>query len=180
MLNNGTINEGLHTVDTNADGVANGYTLDGGASTLTVVAPTTADNLVGNWQQIALPSLATNYARLMRIFSTGWSVGDIVSFSARVQTDNIITTAAPFYVTAVQANASYVTPGGVSDPTPRNGWVAWTVDVDGMVYVEFPILTGTTGLSVQILISNPVSAGIPRLRVGEVTLRNLTTGGLLI
>lgn len=179
MFNNGTLNEGMFTVDTNADGVANGLALTGTA-TASVVAPTAADDLMGNWQQLQRTTGNTGIAFLNRSVSSGWSVGDVLALSARIQTDNINTTQTPFYVNLqISIPGGYLTPVG-SVTTLYHGLLQWTSDVDGLAYVEAPVPAGASTVTFQIQMNAVANAGTPRVRVGEATLRNLTTGGLLV
>lgn len=182
MLNDGTINQGLFTVDTNADGVADGLTKTGSTSVASVVAPTTADNINGNWQQLTRTTGGTGSATLQKQFTTGWSVGDVIAFSARVQTANIGTTQTKFYVRLFNAiPGGYTTLSGSNITQGFQGIQAWLSDVDdGLVYVEAPVPAGATTLYFQMQLDAVTNAGTPTLRVGEVTVVNLTTGGLLV
>ncbi|MDT5057717.1 MAG: hypothetical protein QOF66_6083 [Mycobacterium sp.] len=98
MFNDGTTNLGMFTLDTNADGIANGLTLVGSAVTATIVTPTAADELNGNWQQISRTTGATGLVYLNTSFASGWSVGDVLAVSFRVQASGLSTTAC--YATA--------------------------------------------------------------------------------
>lgn len=177
LLNDGTINQGLFTSDSNSDGIADGLT-QSGTSVNILVAPVPTDQLLGNWQQMTVA--AGNTASLSKSF-TGWSVGDKLAVAARIQTSNMVASAATFSL-GVQASI----PGGLtlsdttsvtSTPNGINSWLAADL-TDGEVYVEFTISAGTTQLSFQASISS-VTSGTATLRFGEATVRNLTTGDLL-
>lgn len=178
LFNDGTTNLGLFTVDSNADGVANGLTASGTAA-YAVVAPATSDNLSGNWQQATATTGQT--AVLQASFTTGWSVGDIIAFSARFQTEGVEASLAQ-YLLAVTTDTpgGYTPPGGTSQTTLYNGMDGWNSDMeDGELYVEFPVLSQMTNMYLLVWIQL-VTSGTMKLRIGEVTIRNLTTGGLLV
>lgn len=178
LFNNGTINLGLFT--TNASGVGTGLSY-AGTGTASIVAPVTSDNLMGNWQQIARATGNTGTAFASKTFSAGWSVGDVIAFSCRVQTSGIDTTLTPFSVYMTQAvPGGFTTPNGVSLTFLPEGLNSWTSDVDGLVYREFTIVAGCTTLGFTMQMSAVPNAGTPWLRVGELTVYNLTTGGQLV
>lgn len=169
LFNNGTINLGVFT--TSAGGVGTGLTHTGTA-TFSIVASTSPDELAGNWQQMVVA--AGNTASLQAALTSGWSVGDTLALSCRVQTQNMASSNAEYSV-ALVSNVS---------PT-YNGMAVWggfatlAPDiVDGELYLEFEIPSGTTSLTFYSWIQS-VATGNATLRVGEVTIRNLTTGGFL-
>lgn len=183
MLNDGTNNIGLFNTDTNTDGVADGWTLNSGlAAKCSLVAPQTADNLLGKWQQI---SLAQGDATvwLLKILSTGFSVGDVLAISARVQTTGIDVSGAAWTVGLNQYFAggyTYPAPGSGTGPNPgsvQSGCVGWLSDVvDGLIYAEVPVLAGSPSVFAQIQFGGATAAGTSVLRVGEFSIVNLTTG----
>lgn len=182
MFNNGTINEGLHTVDTNADGVANGLSSGGtGTRSYAVVAPVATDQLAGSWQQSTAAASATS--NVTRSFSTGWSVGDTIAFSARVQASGIEASGGGWWLVALKTDipGGYTAPDGTTGLTYLwDGTYQWDCDMaDGELYVEFTIPTGATTLQLWESLGGATTAPIT-LRVGELTVRNLTTGGLLV
>ncbi len=183
LLNNGAINIGLFT--TNVSGLGTGWTLQqGSASTCTIVAPTAQDQLSGNWQQIACAA-GVGETWFSLTLSTGWSPGDILAISARIQTSNIWGSQGNWSVAMVQYFS-----GGYNYPPPGTGsaspagyvWAGcngWLSDVsDGLMYVEVPMLAGTTTVFAMAQCTGGTS-GTAILRLGEFTIVNLTTGSIL-
>lgn len=182
LFNSGTVNYGLFTTDANSDGVADGLTGSGtGTYSFTRVAPVSTDQLLGFWQQATVSAGGT--ANLIASFSTGWSVGDTIAFSARIQTSGVDASNGSWHLVALKTD----TPGGFSLPDGSgsatylwNGTYVWDGDIDdGDLYIEFVIPATATDLIFNATL-NAASGGTATLRVGEVTVRNLTTGGLLI
>lgn len=178
MFNDGTNNLGLFTLDSNSDGLGNGLTLVGPA-TCSLVAPTSQDNLHGQWQQMTVT--AGNQAHYYYTFSTGWNVGDLIAFSARVQTNGIEASGTTWNCSIINNTpGGFVTPDGTNVTVLYNGLVSWQSDiVDGELYVEFPILSAMTTMQLYVWVET-VPTGSATVRVGEATVRNLTQGGLLI
>lgn len=186
MLNNGTINQGLFTVDTNADGVADGLSASGaGTYALSLVDPTPQDQLMGKWQQVVVSSIG-GVANVVASFTTGWSVGDTIAFSARIQTSGSEAALGGWHLVALLTDI----PGGFAMPDGSgsstflwHGVTSWLNDMnDGELYIEFVIPTGSTDLQLWIT-ANMIGATVATpltLRVGEVTIRNLTTEGVLV
>jgi lysophospholipase L1-like esterase len=177
LFNNGTINLGLFTTDTNSDGVADGLTASG-AGTFSLVTPLASDNLYGKWQQMTASTGQT--PSLQASITTGWSVGDVIAFSCRVQTQNIEAAGAVFDVCLLtDTPGGFTPPGGSSVTALYNGIENWTGDAeDGELYVELTVLSAMTDMKLLVWLPS-VTSGTATVRVGEVTIRNLTTGGLL-
>lgn len=148
-------------------------------------ANTPAANLIGKWQQI---SLAQGDATvwLLKILSTGYSAGDVLAISARVQTTGIDVSGAAWTIGLNQYFAggyTYPAPGSGTGPNPgsvQSGCVGWLSDVvDGLVYAEVPVLAGSPSVFAQIQVGGATAAGQSVVRVGEFTIVNLTTGAIL-
>lgn len=76
--------DGTFSVDTNADGVANGWTWTPGTATATVQR--VADSaIVGKWQEMAVTVNAAFTPQFSRVLNSGWSVGDRLRFTGRVK-----------------------------------------------------------------------------------------------
>lgn len=186
MLNDGTNNIGLFNFDTNADGVADGWTLNTGLATkCSRVIPAGPDRLLGYWQQISVVTGDTQVWPIKSL-TTGFSAGDVLAISARVQTSNIFASGAAWSVGLVQYFAggyTYPAPGsGSAVPAGyvQSGCVGWLSDVDdGLLYVEVPVLAGATSTFAQIQLAPGAGAGTGVLRIGEFTIVNLTTGAYL-
>lgn len=184
LFNDGSsLNYGLFTTDTNADGVADGLAGSGtGTHSFSLIAPISSDELRGNWQQSVVSSIGGT-SNLIASFTTGWSIGDTIAFSCRVQTSGV-EAAGGQYLVALKTD----TPGGFTAPDGTMGLVylwqgipSWDGDIpDGELYVEFVIPALATDLQLWVSITSVTVATPLTLRVGEVTIRNLTTGGLLI
>lgn len=190
LFNDGTSNLGLFLTDANSDGLADGLTASG-TGTKSLVTPTTTDDLLGRWQQLAATS---GQSCTVTASLTGWSVGDRIAFAARVQAEDIETSGAK-YTVAVMASTpgGYTIPSGGSVTELYHGLWQWGLinppsqsgaggdgggDIDDAeLYVEFDVIPEMTALVLNILLVGG-SSGTAKLRVGEVTVRNLTAGGL--
>lgn len=171
LLGSGSVNYGLFTADADSDGTADGLTAYG-TGTPSLVTPTAADNLQGNWQQFARTTGQTGSAGIYR-YLNGWSPGDTIAFSARIQTDDVAAT-----LTQLSVGIQHFDAGG---PTVQfYGPWGGRADFDGTIYVEFPVPAGTTFLVFYAYLNDVFAAGNPTFRVGEVTIRNLTTQGVMI
>lgn len=188
LFNDGTRNLGVFTTDTNSDGLADGLTFTGTA-TKSLVTPTADDAVLGNWQQLAA---TTGQTGTITAPLTGWTVGDRIAFSACFQAEDIETTGAEYTIAVTAA-----TPGGFTLPTggdvttlyhgiwqwgfidPTQGGISGGGDMNDTaeMYVEFDITPEMTALALNIALVGG-STGTAKLRVGEVTVRNLTTSGL--
>jgi hypothetical protein len=183
---------GLFNADTNADGVADGWTVQqGSAAKCSVITPTpnsgepgNQDDLAGKWQQLSGVSGDTGLW-LLKLLTTGFSVGDVLQISARVQTENIEATGSFWTVGFGQlfsGGYTYPSPGVGTAPSGEvpGGCNAWASDVeDGLVKVEVPILAGANSRYAQMKLSVVAAGATAKLRVGEFTVINLTTGAYL-
>jgi hypothetical protein len=80
----------------------------------------------------------------------------------------------------ISTPGGFITPSGTSVTSVYHGLYGWSVDVDGLVYVEAPIPVGATNVSYDMRLQDVTNAGTANLRIGELTIVNLTTGGLLV
>lgn len=186
MLNNGTTNLGLFTTDSNADGVADGLGASGSGYTCSLVAPSSSDQIQGNWQRSTVAAIGGS-SLLAYTFSTGWSIGDVIAFSARIRTSGFDVSSGDtqgFYLVSLKTDtpSGFTVPDGSASLTFLwNGIYEWDSDIDdGELYVEFPIPVGATDLVLWMSVGSTTVATPMVLDVAEVTVRNLTTGGLLI
>lgn len=170
LFNNGSAtNHGLNHVDSNTDGLADGWTVSGEVATHTVVAPTSEDGLVGQWQELSrVDSDTVGWTQILSPAIVAYSVGDRMAFSCRLQTENIETTGVHWYCRVTNNNSTdsslrFAGPMGSNTP-----------DWDGLVYAEYNVPSGTTSIQIQVGMTNLPSSGTAKMRVGEVTLRNLT------
>lgn len=177
LFGSGSLNWGLFT--TNASGVGTGLTNVGSGGTASIVAPDPSDNLMGNWQRISTSS--GQAGRALLTFLSGWSVGDRLALSARVRARGFNGANSYYDVQTQMARSSGTwSQGGSSVSTLVQGLNVGTADVDGLMYVEFDIYAATTSLRLQIDVGIVSGTGTPVLDVGELTVTNLTTGGLLV
>ncbi len=172
LFGSGTAAYGMFLVDTNSDGVADGLT-SSGTATFDLDPVDAWDETKGQWQQIIRTTGQAGNATLTSAPLTGWTVGDTLAFSCRVDTVGFNGTAegAPYYV-ALRCD-------GAAENTEIAGINGWTTNTDGLQYVEFAIPPGTTELTFFMEVQAVVGTADPILRVAEVTIHNLTTGGAL-
>lgn len=169
LFNDGSVNLGMFTVDTNADGIANGLSLiPGGPSTQSLVTPAGGDDLLGKWQQIARTTGNTGDMFMFCSIGSGWSAGDVIAFSARIQTEAMLTSNTAWSV-ALQTDLG------------EAGCSGWNSDLaDGLLYVEVTLPVANSLVWFKMAVAAVGGTGSPKLRAGEVSVVNLTTGGLLV
>lgn len=186
LLNDGTNNIGLFNTDTNADGVADGWTVNGGsAANCSIVAPAYGDRIVGNWQRLSWTN-GQAALWLTKALATGYSAGDVLAVSARIRTTGVELASASWTVVFHQyfsGGYTYPAPGsgsgGAAGYVP-GGCVQWSTDVDdGLMYTEVPVLPSATQRFASIQLSGVGASGVANLDVAEFTIVNLTTGQLL-
>lgn len=192
LFGSGTgLNYGVFT--TSSNGLGTGLT-QYGSGTASIVTPTESDDLSGNWQQLSRTDGQTGTTTLASGLLTGWHVGDVISFSARVQTTDLNTDWSATDTVPTDINAlncylrqdiptGYVTAVGTKTSMYQGlfNWIGG--DVDGLFQVEFTILPGTTALQLGFgigLYSGSAISGNPVARFGEVTVTDVTTGQQLV
>jgi len=161
------LQNGVFIGDSNADGHADiwtGTSATGVARSL--VVPTLADDLAGNWQQMVRSPGGTSTVILSQVsIVTGWAVGDLLAFACRVQSVGYVASGQTF-----TAQVQFVGSGAHN----LEASYSWKVDMpDGLLYSEGAVPAGTTSLSVTVSSTVPAT-GTTTLRIGEMTLRNLT------
>jgi hypothetical protein len=137
--------------------------------------------LYGNWQKLSRTTGATGLAYLYWQFASGWSVGDVLALSFRVQATGLDTTGS--YASGwlnFGVPGGYTLPSGSSVTSVFHGLAAWNADVDGLIYVEAQVPVGATSMTWYQELQDVLNPGTANLLVGELTLVNLTTGGLLV
>lgn len=178
LWNAGGINAGIFATDANSDGLADGgLTATGTGLTCSLVNPTATDRIGGKWQQLARAASSTGQATInCNPWTTGFSVGDILEFSSDIQTENMVAAGTSWtYGILLQAvtDASEVFMG-VSN---------YAADIDylnnggGNLSFQFQVPVGGAGMYWYAAINaNPHASLVAKLRLGELTIRNLTTG----
>lgn len=153
---------------------------NGGANNFrAITAPATADNLKGNWfdlwkdaaQAAATGTDYTSYSPSIAAGPSTFAVGDRMRFACRVRIEDI--------ENAVASNAAghfigvtlFVGGANVNMGPLYQYQINLT---DALAVIEFTVPTGATTLAPQIGI-----AGQGKIRVGQMTLRNLTKLGAL-
>lgn len=171
---------GLFTADTNADGIADGWSSFSG-SNYTFTVQTDADGYT-KWQRIAVGTTSTGSGLLQWSASSLVTPGDVIELCARVQTSG--------FTAAQVAPAS----GGSGGTGPSWGLTcsitgygndalapAYTVHndiADGVLYARLVVPAGATGqLKVNISTTGAPASGSCYVQVANVALRNLTTLG---
>jgi hypothetical protein len=156
------LSNGLFLTDTNADGIADSWTVyGGGASTNSLITSDTS--ILGNWGQMVVTSSAT------RIFentiTTGFVVGNKLSIFGKI---NVIAEAgSATYDLKLTFNGSSSTIKLLSN---------WTKDLDGTFYHEFTVPTATTSISFAII----NLSGTGTYKLAQVGIVNLTQNSLII
>jgi len=166
LLGNGTF-----ATDSNSDGLADGWAVGGSPTgfTRSLVAPTAGADINGNWQQVTRATTDTNAAWIYKQISSGWSVGDVLEYSVRVQAEGFTGSGASF--------STYIKPGNLADAYGAVN--SWTEDiVDGLLTVRFSVPATATTLFCYVANLTVPTSGTTEFRVAEATVRNLTTMGL--
>lgn len=164
---------GLFVSDSNADGLANGWTASGTNLTYSLVAPVAADNLIGNWQRVVRTTggaTGTVYQAAVSGSSGYWAPGDTIAYCGR------------FRSTVAGTGSTYTAQVTWTGSATHNlePMFTWDVDIaDGTFYGEAVIPAGTTALNAQISLSVPTS-GSSTLDIGELTLWNISRANALM
>lgn len=157
---------GLFLVDTNADGLSDGFTKTAGGTASRVTGDPT---IKGTWQRLTDTSTSQAFISSSPNLTTGWSVGDVVAVCGRVTIVNGTSTA----VTGVQLSFNGGTPNSVRPLS------AWTTDVEnGVFYAEDTIPAGTTSIGLNFNRTASV-AGNGYAQIAQFTVLNLTTLGVI-
>lgn len=148
-----------------------GWSASGAGSATTTVAP--VSGILGNALAVTVTNAASSRNVLGNNITTGWSVGDVLYAGFKLKiTGNEAAGANPSVGFRCLGNGAYW----------ACGFMAPAVDTDGVVEVnaEFtiPAGQGITGFQFQILSGSNGSG--ETITVGQLTLRNLTTGALII
>lgn len=167
LFNNGVINQGLLSVDTNGDGVADAFTTKSTTGIFTRIARS-----LGFWQQ--LKHSTTGQAIFLQRTLTGFSPGNKYRFAMEVETDNISLTATAFTLELrATVPGGFTYPTGASSTDIRLGAQVWTADTAGIFYVDFVMPPGTTAL-VYTAGLNPITGGEdPALRIALPTVSRI-------
>lgn len=164
---------GLFVSDTDANGLANGWTPSGTNLTYSLVAPAPSDNLVGNWQRVVRTtggSTGTVFQSAIPGGSGYWSPGDTIAYCGR------------FRSTVAGTGSAYTAQVTWTGSATHNleALFTWDIDIaDGTFYGEAVIPAGATALNTQISLTPPTS-GSSTLDIGELTLWNITRATALL
>jgi hypothetical protein len=128
----------LFLLDTNSDGVANGWASNGGAQTHTIITGDT--NIVGNWQQLTATSSSVTGISQYASLGTWGAVGDKIGCAAR------ITATVAAYSASV--TLSFATEGGQFDAIS-----GWHTDIANKIaYREFILPAASAGINANLAI----------------------------
>jgi lysophospholipase L1-like esterase len=163
---------GMFIADTNADGLADGWSTGGTLTgwTFTRPIPISSDRVLGNWQQVErVAGASANGWIQSSIDGSSWSIGEVLEFSARVQTEGFSGSGGSWalYVKNAAASTLWGIAGSPEDVA------------NGLVSLRFTVPTSSTGTMFvyAVNIGGAVSQTV-RMRVGQITVRNLTRLGL--
>lgn len=178
---------GVFTADANSDGVGDSWSLSGSGTNITAsrVDPIAADDLKGKWQQLAQAAGGVGnkwvQAQLPSTPGTpaggdangdgvrdGWQPGDELTMSMRIQTEGI---AANTGNASVSMGIVFI----VGSTTQKGFGFARGDIVDGLWSLRFTVPAGTTAAYMRATLGATTALATPtKLRIGEVTTRNLT------
>lgn len=166
------IQNGCFVGDTNADGVANTWSIGGNGSGTAATSLEAADKSEahGNWQVLEMSGTAGSRDITGATISTGFSVGDRMVYAGKIKTSGFV------------AGGSYVLASVVcTGASPGTLYALYNVSLDLTLIefaVEFTVPASTTALAPRIS-SYAVSGsgGQGTLKAAQLTLLNLTTMG---
>ena len=153
------ITNGCFVGDANADGVADNWTKVGSGITAQSLIAMTSDEGVGNWQSVTCNG---TLGYVEQTISSGWSVGDVVEYTGRWETD--MASGATVQLRFTNGTPAFETYACATAATAGRVWC-----------IRETVPTGTTAIVVRLVVNT--SAG--DLRIGQVTLRNLTALGVV-
>jgi len=155
---------GMFQVDTNADGIADGWTGSGIPASATASIVTDAE---GKWQRLSKTSGQTGTGYIWKdiIAGTSWAVGDRFQFAARVRANNDSGTGGTPILQAIMMGASKTFDSRTLSAT------------DGIAYVSGTIPAGTTSIRIQCMLVGTAAAAV-NADFQQVTFANLTKLGL--
>jgi len=165
------LGDGTFRLDSNADGLADGWSVGGSPTGFarSLITPTAGDNINGRWQQVTRASTDTTSGWVFKQINSGWSVGDVLEYSIRIQAEGYTGSGATW--------SSYVKPGNLSNSYGAVN--AWSEDItDGLLSVRFAVPVGATSLYCYAASLTAPTSGTTRFRTANATLRNLTTLGI--
>ena len=158
------VTNGIFVGDTNSDGCANSWVEASGGAGSNDELVSGGATVPGNWQKVTLAMTGAPYYTQT---ITGWSVGDVLLFAARVRAD--ISGSERFGLSLALSPSGRRRPISACDLR--------TTGDDGQVFAAIiKVPTGTTGIVVQLLTTAVAAGGT--VEFAQVTVRNLTALGL--
>lgn len=156
---------GCFVTDSNADGLPDSWGLYGSGTNVTS-SLISDSNTIGNWLRLTAGTgnSGSKFVQLNNVnVGTAFSVGDKLAIVGKVR------------VTAEAGSMSYSLFVPCNDASvtikPMSGW---STDIDGQVYTEFIVPSGTTSINIQAYINS----GVGTLDIAQMGLINLTKLGL--
>lgn len=162
---------GLFTGDTNADGLANDWTLTAAGANVAPTLEAGTGNVLGNWQIVSktLAAAGNNYINPAATITTGFAAGDLMLFCGRVRFTN--TDGNHWLDLRV-----HDTPNVAVNPIMFQ-WFGELATDDGAIFSQlFRVPAGTTAFSPRAL--GRTTNGTGSFAVAQMTLRNLTALGV--
>lgn len=153
---------------------------DTGSGAVTTVTPGADDDLVGNWHQISYNGTST-YTHQTGSLTPGTAIAShVLAFAGRVRIVGLeaaIAAGATTGVVTLRVAYKDVSSVVISYIVAIN---SWSVDVsDGTFYTEVTMPANAVQLRVELVVG-PATAGTPIVvKVGELTVRDLTDMGVL-
>jgi lysophospholipase L1-like esterase len=152
------ITNGVFVGDSNADGLADNWFVEGG--TFASKSLSAISGGYGNWQTLTCNG---GIGYIYATFPGGsWSVGDVLALGARYEAD-----------AATEVQVRIICSGAARNIDAVYNWTY--AGFAGECYLEAPIPSGTNSAYVRLLVNTTAGA----VRFGQVTVRNLTTLGLV-
>jgi len=137
-------------------------------------APVAGDNLSGTWREVTYTGTTSHLQQTGTILPTIPPAGRLYQFSGRVQSTGVEAAVAAGNASYIRVRIEFR-----NDASASLGYMLgiydWNVDADGTFCLEQVPPVGTTRFVVQVE-AGKASAGTPIvLRVGELTVRDLTS-----
>lgn len=173
--------DGHFQVDTNADGIGDGWTSFSGTG-MTFSITTDADTIT-KWQKISVPNTGTGNALLQKSVASVANVGDTMEVTCRVQTtgfeSTLVAPAAPGSGGTGAVWGVTLTAAGATQDIEA-AYAIHTDQADGTVYARGIWSAGAAStIKVNLFINGQPATGTVTAQFTEVCVRNLTTLGLV-
>lgn len=167
--------QGMFAVDTNADGVSDGWSNIGTPTGVTWSRSTDADGYV--WQRLTCSDTSSASMLLQKTF-TAPAAGSVLEFSGKFRTSGFDALVTP--TTGVSHSASLDIRNGSNATVATSGYGAPRTDfTDGWFHHRVTLPSDVSGnIRANLSVGKPTTTGTVYVEFSRLSVRNLTTLGL--